>query len=114
MAAEHGLTSPLFTPRTLKNITESISESSIGYKKDKISKTAKEQEVRPEKSLFKARKVLIETFNLLRSTIEVTHSSQSLSSNDLVLVLKLSDLVNLIHFSFIEFINDLHKNILFC
>lgn len=84
-AAEHGLTSPLFTPRTLQNITKWISKLS---KKENTPKVAKD-----EKSLFNVRKVLIETFNLLRNTLEVTNHSQSLSGNNLILVLKLSDLV---------------------
>lgn len=88
-AAEHGLTSPLFTPRTLQSITERISKSSM---RENAPRSTKE-ELRQDKSLFNARKVLIETFNLLRSTIEVTHNSHSLSGDHLILVLKLSDLV---------------------
>ena len=109
-AAEHGLTSPLFTPRTLQNITEWISKLS---KMDNEPKVAKE-EIQSEKTSFNVRKVLIETFNLLRNTLEVTHHSQSLSGNNLILVLKLSDLVMPnFFFEFYDFSVDL-MNFLVC
>ena len=86
VAAEHGLTVPLFTPRTLQNITETLSKSSLSYRKEGA---------RPEKSLFNIKLILVEKFNLLRSAIEVTQTVHSLSGSDLMLILKLSDLVNI-------------------
>jgi len=87
----YGNASPLFTPRTFKEIQEKIVmpkniEGSRNLKTTKTKKTTKF-------SRNEIKLVLVKKFNSLRHALGVIPISHGLQTNDMVTVLKLSDLL---------------------
>jgi len=78
----YGNASPLFTPRTFKEIRENSSESNstVEHKKTNASRN-------------KIKLILVNKFNNLRLALCSIPISHTLQTNDMVTVLKLSDLV---------------------
>ena len=85
-------TSPLFTPRSLHEIKESMHGPQQAYKKKQRALNHSADQLRP-KPLFQIKKSLVQNFNELRSFIEGINGSHSLNANDLSHVLKFCDLV---------------------